>query len=355
MKQVLSLEYLKCGNVSFRNGKKGEIIGVEKVAKTDSHSIENVYLIDGLKYSLISVSQLCDRENELTCLSVLDNDPLLWHRRLGHASLSQVNKLVSKDLVIRLPNIKFKKDKVCEACARGKFTCTLVITSKDKAIDMFTSIVRKTQKQLEESVHMVFDEANILFKRQEQDDEATRLVRNSNETTTQTEAALEEGTGDGTADGTQEKGKDLLVVQIYVDDIIFGATADKLSTEFDKLMGSEFEMSMMVTKLDIDEPGSYVDQKLYRGMIGSLLYLITSRPDIVFSVGLCVRFQVGYVDTDYAGFLVDRKRTSSMAHFLGSYLVSWATKKQNSVALSTAEAEYVVATSCCAQLLWIKQ
>ncbi|XP_070009592.1 secreted RxLR effector protein 161-like [Nicotiana sylvestris] len=145
------------------------------------------------------------------------------------------------------------------------------------------------------------------------------------------------------------------------------------------------------TKLDIDEPSSSVDQKLYRGMIGSLLYLTTSRPNIVFSVGLCARFQantkesyltavkrilrylkgttdiclwyskgsnfnlVGYADADYAGFLVDRKSTSGMAHFLGSCLVSWATKRQNSVALSTVEAAYVVVAPCCAQLLWIKQ
>ncbi|XP_070022974.1 secreted RxLR effector protein 161-like [Nicotiana sylvestris] len=128
------------------------------------------------------------------------------------------------------------------------------------------------------------------------------------------------------------------------------------------------------TKLDINEPGSSVDQKLYRGMIGSLLYLTASRPDTVFNVGLCARFQpnpkeshlttypkgsnfdlVGYAYADYAGFLVDRKSTSGMAHFLGSCLVSWATKKQNFVALSTTEAEYVVAASCCAQLLWIKQ
>ncbi|XP_070020792.1 secreted RxLR effector protein 161-like [Nicotiana sylvestris] len=126
-------------------------------------------------------------------------------------------------------------------------------------------------------------------------------------------------------------------------------------------------------------------------MIGSLLYLTASRPDIVFSVGLCARFQtnpkeshltavnrilrylkgttdlclwypkgsnfdlVGYADTDYAGFLVDRKNTSGMAHFLGLCLVSWATKKQNFVALSTTEAEYVATVFCCAQLLWIKQ
>ncbi|XP_070020688.1 secreted RxLR effector protein 161-like [Nicotiana sylvestris] len=145
------------------------------------------------------------------------------------------------------------------------------------------------------------------------------------------------------------------------------------------------------TKLDIDELGSSVDQKLYRGMIGSQLYLTASRPDIVFSVRLCARFQanpkeshltvvkrilrylkgttdlclwypkgsnfslVGYVDADYTSFLGDRKSTSGMAHFLGSCLVSWATKKKNYVALSTAEANYVVADSYCAQFLWIKQ
>ncbi|XP_070021600.1 secreted RxLR effector protein 161-like [Nicotiana sylvestris] len=145
------------------------------------------------------------------------------------------------------------------------------------------------------------------------------------------------------------------------------------------------------TKLDIDELGSSVDQKLYRSMIGSLLYLTASRPDIVFSVGFYARFQenpkeshftvvkrilrylkgttdlclwypkgsnfnlVEYADVDYVGFLVDRKSTSGMEHFLGSCLVSWATKKHNSVALSTTKVEYVVVASCCAQLLWTKQ
>jgi len=63
---------------------------------------------------------------------------------------------------------------------------------------------------------------------------------------------------------------------------------------------------------------------------------------------------VGYADADYAGFFADRKSTSGMAYFLGPYLVSWATKKQHSVAMSTAEAEYVAVASCCAQLLWIR-
>ncbi|XP_070047103.1 secreted RxLR effector protein 161-like [Nicotiana tomentosiformis] len=145
------------------------------------------------------------------------------------------------------------------------------------------------------------------------------------------------------------------------------------------------------TRLDMDKPGSPVNETMYRGIIESLLYVTASRPDIIFSVGLCARFQsnpkeshlktakrilrylkgtqdlvlyypsgdnfdlIGYADADYAGYMVDRKSTSGMAHSLGSCLISWGTRKQNSVALSTAEDEYVAVTSCCAQLLWIKQ
>jgi hypothetical protein len=64
---------------------------------------------------------------------------------------------------------------------------------------------------------------------------------------------------------------------------------------------------------------------------------------------------IGYSDTDYAGCKIDRKSTSETCQFLGRSLVSWASKKQNSVALSTAEAEYVVTGHCCAQLLWMRQ
>ncbi|XP_075099256.1 secreted RxLR effector protein 161-like [Nicotiana tabacum] len=141
----------------------------------------------------------------------------------------------------------------------------------------------------------------------------------------------------------------------------------------------------------MDETGSPVNQTMYRGIIGSILSLTASRPDIIFSMGLCARFQsnpkeshlkaskiilrylkgthdlvlyyltgdsfnlIGYADADYAGYLMDRKSISGMGHFLGSCLISWGTRKQNSVALSTAKAEYVAAASCCAQLLWIKQ
>jgi hypothetical protein len=122
--------------------------------------------------------------------------------------------------------------------------------------------------------------------------------------------------------------------------------------------------------LDLDTGGKSVDQKVYRSMIGSLLYLCASRPDIMLSVCMCARFQadpkeshprgstfdlIGYSDADWAGCKINRKSTSGTCQFLGRSLVSWALKKQNSVALSTAEAEYIAAGHCCAQLLWMRQ
>ncbi|XP_050889605.1 secreted RxLR effector protein 161-like [Lathyrus oleraceus] len=143
--------------------------------------------------------------------------------------------------------------------------------------------------------------------------------------------------------------------------------------------------------VDQDESGVSIDITKYRCMIGSLLYLITSHPDIMFNVCLCARFQantkeshltdvkrimkylkgttnvglwypkgsicslVGYSDGDYAGSKTGRKSTSGTCHILGKALLSWACKKQACVALSTAEAEYIAAGSCYAQTLWLKQ
>ena len=117
------------------------------------------------------------------------------------------------------------------------------------------------------------------------------------------------------------------------------------------------------TKLDIDESGESFDQKAYRGMIGSLLYLTATRPDIMFSVGLCARFQsnplishlkavkrilrylkgttnlglwypkfenfelITYADMDFTGCRLDRKSTSGICQFLGHALVYWSSKK----------------------------
>nr|XP_016434873.1 PREDICTED: uncharacterized mitochondrial protein AtMg00810-like [Nicotiana tabacum] len=126
-----------------------------------------------------------------------------------------------------------------------------------------------------------------------------------------------------------------------------------------------------ITFLDKDEEGKLVDEPKYRKIIGSLLYLTVSRPDIMFSVYRCARFQEApkeshltvvkrifryrFSDADPVGDKADWKSTSGTCQLLGKLLISWksTSKKQGSVALSTTEAEYIAIGQCCAQLLWM--
>ncbi|GKB61919.1 putative ribonuclease H-like domain-containing protein [Tanacetum coccineum] len=204
----------------------------------------------------------------------------------------------------------------------------------------------------------------------------------------------------------KKKKRDILLVQVYVDDIIFGSTNKELCTEFEKLMHDKFQMSSMgelnfflglqvkqredgifisqdkyvaeilrkfdftdvrtaSTPMDTEKPllkdsdGDDVDVHLYRSMIGSLMYLTSSRPDIMFIVCACARFQVtpkvlhshavkrifrylkgqpklglwyprnspfdlvAYSDSDYARASLDRKSTTGGCQFLGCRLISW--------------------------------
>ncbi|KAL7603411.1 uncharacterized mitochondrial protein AtMg00810-like [Lactuca sativa] len=97
-----------------------------------------------------------------------------------------------------------------------------------------------------------------------------------------------------------------------------------------------------------DPSGVAVNQNKYMGMIGSLLYLTASHPDIMFSTCLCARFQANS-DSNYGGLQMDRKSNSGGCQFLGGKLVSWSSKKQNCITLSTAEAKYIAAASFTSQ------
>ncbi|GJW19653.1 putative ribonuclease H-like domain-containing protein [Tanacetum coccineum] len=251
---------------------------------------------------------------------------------------------------------------------------------------------------------------------------------------------LKNGYRRGTIDKTlflKKDKHDIILVQVYVDDIIFGSTKKSWCDEFEALMKSRFQMSSMgeltfflglqvkqkpngifisqdkyvaeiLKKFDFasvktastpietqkplvkDEEASDVDVHLYRSMIGSLMYVTASRPDIMFAVCACSRFQVtpktshlsavkrifrylkgkpklglwypressfdleSYSDSDYAGANLDRKSTIGGCQFLGRRLITWQCKKQTIVATSTTEAEYVAAASCCGQVLWIQ-
>ncbi|GJT61626.1 putative ribonuclease H-like domain-containing protein [Tanacetum coccineum] len=109
-----------------------------------------------------------------------------------------------------------------------------------------------------------------------------------------------------------------------------------------------------------DEDGEEVDVHMYRSMIGSLMYLTSSRPDIMFAVYLKGQPKLGLwypkdspFDSDYARASLDRKSTTGGCQFLGCRLISWQCKKHSVVANSTTEAEYVAASSCHGQLYLI--
>nr|GFA92887.1 uncharacterized mitochondrial protein AtMg00810-like [Tanacetum cinerariifolium] len=230
---------------------------------------------------------------------------------------------------------------------------------------------------------------------------------------------------------------DILVVQVYVDDIIFGSTHPRYIQLSSDLMKSRFKMSMMgemtfflglqvnqstcgifinqskyvleilnkygmescdpvgtpmeiKDKLELDQNGAPVDATKYCSMICALMYLTSSRPDILHATCLRARYQpkptekhlkevkrifrylrgtvntglwytkdsgfelTGFSNADYAGCKDTFKSTSGGAQFLGEKLVSWSSKKQDCTALSTVEAEYVSLSACCAQVLWMR-
>nr|GEZ55002.1 hypothetical protein [Tanacetum cinerariifolium] len=219
----------------------------------------------------------------------------------------------------------------------------------------------------------------------------------------------------GTIDQTlfiRRQREDFILVQVYVDDIIFRSSNPQLCREFEALVHEKFQMSAMGelnfflglqvlqkedgifltqdkyvgyilnkfgyldvrssnTPMDKENPWGKdgtkkdVDLHLYRSMIGSLMYLTASRPDIMFAVCACARHQVKpkechlhavkrifrYLNQTRA---LDRKLTTGGCQFLGRRLISWQCKKQTIMATSTTEAEYVAAASCCGQVLWIQ-
>ncbi|CAL1356029.1 unnamed protein product [Linum trigynum] len=144
-------------------------------------------------------------------------------------------------------------------------------------------------------------------------------------------------------------------------------------------------------KLSKDDKGEKVNLTEFRSLVGSLRYLTCTRPDILYAVGLVSRYMeapamshwnaakrilryikgtidhgllytkseifklVGYCDSDWAGDMDDRKRTTGFVFFLGDTAFTWSSKKQAIVTLSTCEAEYVAPTSCACHAIWMRK
>jgi len=236
----------------------------------------------------------------------------------------------------------------------------------------------------------------------------------------------------------KEEGGKILIVCVYVDDLIYTGNHELLFQEFKAMMMNEFAMTDLGkmryflgievlqscdgifigqkkyikdvltkfnmldcnlvenpivpgTKLLKTDKGAEVDSTIFKQLVGSLMYLNATRPDIAYSVNLISRFMehpkdnhvlaakrilrylqgtqklgifykagghedlISYTDSDYARDLEDRKSTSGYIFMIGGGVISWASKKQLVVSLSTTEAEFIAAAICACQCVWLKR
>ncbi|GJW08839.1 retrovirus-related pol polyprotein from transposon TNT 1-94, partial [Tanacetum coccineum] len=447
------------GTVKFGNDHVAKIIGYGDY-QIRNVTISRVYYMEGLGHNLFSVGQFYMMASSPICLlsKASKTKSWLWHRRLSHLNFGAINHLARHGLV------------------RGnKF-----LRSKGEALDFIIKFLKMIQVQLQVTVRRIrtdngtefvnqtlqgidFEESFALVARLDairiflafaahmnmivyQMDIKTAFLNSIMREevyvsqldwfcgSRQSESReFSKRTVDPTL-FTERQDKDILLVQIYVDDIIFAYTAPELCDQISKLMCSKFKMLMMgkisfflglqisqsprgiflnqskyaleslkkygmefsdpvntpmveKSKLDEDPQGKAVDPTHYRGMVGTLMYLTASRPDLTFDVCMCARYQAkptekhlhaikrifkylrgtinrglwypkdssialtAYADADHAGYQDTRRSTSGCMHILGDRLVSWSSKRQKSAAISSTEAEYIALSGCCAQVL----
>ncbi|GJX95275.1 putative reverse transcriptase domain-containing protein [Tanacetum coccineum] len=173
---------------------------------------------------------------------------------------------------------------------------------------------------------------------------------------------LSQGFSKGTVDPLlfiSRKGKDILLVKIYVDDIIFASTTTELCDKFSEIMCSKFKMSMMgkisfFLGLQISQSprGIFLNQSKYA--LESLKKYGMESYDPMDTPLYSTIALTAFADADHVGCQDTRHSTSRSMQLLGDRLVSWSSKRQKSAAISSMEAEYIALSGCCAQVLWMR-
>ncbi|GJT73551.1 putative ribonuclease H-like domain-containing protein [Tanacetum coccineum] len=511
----------KGGYVAFGNDSKGGRISGKGTIKTSCLDFEKVSYVEELKFNLLSVSQICDKKHNVlftdkeclilspkfkfvdedlvilraprkndvysldlkniipsggvTCLvaKATNDEVVLWHRRLGHVNLKNINKLVKGNLVRGLPSKAFKIDHSYLACNKGKqhrasckkvkertireplellhmdlfgpvsvesinkkkyclvvtddcskFSWVFFLAYKDETYDMLHDLIVGLENRLRHKVKTIRCDNGTEFKNQLMNEFCAKkgIKREYSIARTPQQNGVAERKNRTLIEAARTMLADsLLPIQFWAEAVNTACyvlnrvlvTKPQMKTPYEILMGRSPNISFMrpfgcpltiLNTLDHlgkfdgkseegyrkDEEGEDVDVHTYRSMIGCLMYLTASRPDIMFAVCLCARFQVtpkvshlhavkrifrylkhqpklglwypkdspfhleAFSDSDYAGDNHDRRSTSGGCQYLGRRLVSWQCKKQTIVAISSTEAEYVAAASCCAQVLWMQ-
>ncbi|KAK2969370.1 hypothetical protein RJ640_000642 [Escallonia rubra] len=374
---------MKLGNGSIVQAQGKGTIGIQ--TKQGTRFIRDVLLVPDLEHNLLSLGQLL--ENDYT-LQFQDKCCIIY------------DKKGSKDVVTK---IKMEKNR--------SFPINFSYTS---GVAMRASIVEDSWLWHRRFGHINFKNLKLLHK----------------ENMVQGLPTIEEK--------HEVCEKDILIVALYVDDLLFTGNSEKMIKDFRKEMMKKYEMNDMGLlkhflgmevhqddegvficqknyaekvlkkfrmygcnskatplivgeKLKREDGGSKVDATFYRSMVGNLLYLTATRPDIMFAASLISRFMqapshfhlgaanrvlryiqgtidygimngrskevklIGFCDSDFGGCKDDMKSTSGYCFTLGSGVFSWLSKKQQSVAQSSAEAEYVSAAIATSQAIWLRR
>ncbi|GKC72324.1 retrovirus-related pol polyprotein from transposon TNT 1-94 [Tanacetum coccineum] len=282
------------GTVHFGNDNFEAIIGYGDYIQGNIN-ICHVYYVEGLGHNLFSVGQFCDGDLEGAFRSkkcyvrnlkgATSTKSWLWHRRFSHLNFGTINNLTRLDLVDGLPKFKYEKEHLCSACERGK----------SKKASYLPKLVPSDHSKLE-LLHM----------------DLCRPMR-------------------------------IIKEFIAQGQLNYKAKVCKIRTD----NGTEFKNATLKAhyeKLGIMQ--QFSTARTLR-MIGGLMYLTASRPDIAFATFVCARYQARPT-------IKHLKEHSGGLQFLGGKLMSLSSKKQDYTAMSTAEAEYVSLSACCAQVIWMR-
>nr|GEW55028.1 retrovirus-related Pol polyprotein from transposon TNT 1-94 [Tanacetum cinerariifolium] len=495
------------GTVRFRNDHFGAIMGYGDYMIGDS-VISRVYYVEGLGHNLFSVRQFCDadlevefrknscyvrdtggvelikgsRGSNLYTISVEDmiksfpicllskaskNISWLWHQRLNHLNFGTINDLAIKDLVRRLPRLKFEKDHLCSACQLGKskkhthkpktdntnlevlntlhmdlcgpmrvqiingkkyilvivddysrFTWVKFLRLKDEILEVVIKFLQQIQVGLNKTVRYIRTDNGTEFVNKALTENYERVgiflpKDSSKDSTTERRCRKTKpedlGKLQPTADikifvGYAPNKKGPAPIFLTPGQISSGLVPNPVSATpyvppptnkdqeilfqpmFDEYLkpprversvspapavqapvnsaGTPSSItidqeapSLNRLKLDEDPLGIPVAQTRFHSMVGSLMYLIASTPDLVFVVCMCARYQASptkkHLEALKQVFRVSKytKKYVQNAQFLGNKLVTWSSKKQKSTVISTTEAEYIAMSGCCVPFL----